>query len=106
MPPRGERAFREWTDTSWMDDAECRGYPTGLWFADDPHTAAEAKAICATCRVQPQCYRFALESPAVERGIWGGTSERQRASLRSQHRAESRVNAAEFDPYRRSIGAS
>ena len=39
--------------------------------------AAQAKAICARCRVRPECLRFALATREAH-GVWGGTSEEER----------------------------
>jgi Transcription factor WhiB len=43
--------------------------------------AAKAKAICLTCRVRPECLAFALRTEQVH-GIWGGTTEHERAAAR------------------------
>ncbi|HEV3067797.1 MAG TPA: WhiB family transcriptional regulator [Streptosporangiaceae bacterium] len=42
--------------------------------------AAEAKAICATCRVRRECLAFALRTGQIH-GIWGGTTEHERTGL-------------------------
>lgn len=46
--------------------------------------AADAIAVCATCPVRADCLEFALRhgSDIGAHGIWGGTVERERLSLR------------------------
>jgi WhiB family redox-sensing transcriptional regulator len=43
--------------------------------------ATEAKSICAGCRVQRECLSFALRTLQAY-GIWGGTTEEERAIAR------------------------
>jgi predicted RecB family nuclease len=43
---------------------------------------ATAKQICASCPLTFQCLEYALKN--VEIGIWGGTTESQRESLRKR----------------------
>jgi WhiB family transcriptional regulator, redox-sensing transcriptional regulator len=46
---------------------------------------AKAKAICAACRVRSQCLSYALEADPLH-GIWGGTTEQERLTLRKSVR--------------------
>jgi WhiB family transcriptional regulator, redox-sensing transcriptional regulator len=41
-----------------------------------------AKAICATCPVLWECFQWAMDNDE-EYGVWGGTTRRERARLRS-----------------------
>jgi WhiB family redox-sensing transcriptional regulator len=43
---------------------------------------AEARRICSSCPVALQCLEFALRN--AETGVWGGTTESQRESLRKR----------------------
>ena len=43
---------------------------------------AEAKAVCAGCRVRYECLAFALRTHQAH-GIWGGLTEQERFPLRS-----------------------
>lgn len=69
---------------SWKQLAVCHGMDLTLFFGDDQGTRpvlrrsvlSKAKAICITCPVRRPCLTEALEGD--ERGIWGGTSRRQR----------------------------
>lgn len=47
---------------------------------DSPSSTAVAIAICALCTVQPDCLAWALKHD--ENGVWGGTSEATRRSLK------------------------
>ena len=68
----------------WRLAAACRGHDPDLWHPEkgDTVTAAKALAICARCPVIEPCRAHAVEHR--ERGIWGGTSERQRKTIRSK----------------------
>ncbi|MHB1432281.1 MAG: WhiB family transcriptional regulator [Streptosporangiaceae bacterium] len=46
---------------------------------------ARAKRICAGCRVRLACLEFALASGEAH-GVWGGTSEDERARIRARDR--------------------
>jgi WhiB family redox-sensing transcriptional regulator len=72
----------------WQTRAACRGPQATVFF---PPTHAErkeekiarerrAKAICATCVVQPECLRYAIRIREPH-GIWGGLNEIERKEL-------------------------
>ena len=46
--------------------------------------AAAAKKICASCPLKFDCLEYALNTHEI--GIWGGTTEAQRESLRRDRR--------------------
>jgi len=52
-------------------------------------TIEKAKAICAACPVMDDCLSYALETNQRS-GIWGGTTEKERKSLRRKWLAERR----------------
>lgn len=67
----------------WAERGDCRTVDPELFH---PHpgrkdVAASAKAICAACPVRTPCLAYALADPSVG-GIWGGTTERERARRR------------------------
>ena len=69
----------------WREQAECKDDPTpDLWFVppDDRHGIAAAKAICRRCPVTAECLAEAMANPSIV-GVWGGTTENQRAKLRA-----------------------
>jgi WhiB family redox-sensing transcriptional regulator len=73
-------------DGQWRSAAACRSAEPDLFFpisASGPalEQAAKAKAICAACRVRRECLAFALRTEQVH-GIWGGTTEHERAAAR------------------------
>lgn len=77
---------------SWFDDAACRGMAESLGGAErdrlffpTPGQASAGKSICADCPVATECAEYALDQ-SFAYGIWGGMSERQRRSIRSQRR--------------------
>jgi WhiB family transcriptional regulator, redox-sensing transcriptional regulator len=67
---------------NWRAAAACRFADPDLFFPVSDFgkgldQAAQAKAICAGCRVRLQCLAFALQTRQVH-GIWGGLTERER----------------------------
>lgn len=70
----------------WREHAACRDSDASLFFPAGSTGAAidqieAAKAVCATCPVQDDCLRFALETNQ-EDGVWGGRDEIERRRLR------------------------
>ncbi len=74
--------------TDWRDSAACKDTPyPELWFPISATDAlgrqqtASAKAVCASCPVAAPCLEYALDT-RQDTGIWGGTTEQQRESMR------------------------
>jgi WhiB family redox-sensing transcriptional regulator len=70
--------------TDWKARAGCANYPHALFFPAPDAPAREierAKAICSVCPVSEVCLEYALETNQRS-GIWGGTTEAERRSLR------------------------
>jgi WhiB family redox-sensing transcriptional regulator len=86
--PRGRRSPAEAsgerpgsTSDDWAHGALCRGMSVDIFFAQRPEEIAAAKAICRRCPVRGLCLDEATRNPG-RRGVWGGTSERERRALR------------------------
>ncbi len=82
--PRREPHSDEWT---WQLFGSCRKIDVDVFFS--PPTEPEpiraereaiAKKVCSTCPVRDACLRHALAIDEAY-GIWGGTSESERASV-------------------------
>lgn len=76
--------------TTWMKHGACRNpfidpegfFPTGEtgpWVA----VIDEAKSICASCPVKPQCASWALNTRQAD-GIWGGLTVNERGRILRQ----------------------
>ncbi len=70
-------------DFEWRKNAACLASDPELFFpigADDcsPGQVREAKAICRGCPVVAACLAWAVTNGPVA-GIWGGTTETERA---------------------------
>lgn len=83
----------------WRDNAECRRdeYDPELWHpagTTGPWIAqiADAKRVCFGCPVMQQCRQWALARPE-ESGIWGGTTEHERATWRRRMRRAAQAPA-------------
>ncbi len=62
------------TDDIWRVDGRCNdgnGTLTHLFFSDDIHDMARAKAICTKCTVSEECLDAALTRHEPW-GVWGG----------------------------------
>lgn len=78
----------------WALRAKCNGQPA---LFGDPQRTTEALAICATCPVIEECYRWALHN-AVD-GVAGGMTSAARVAWRKQNGiAEPVVSADDFLP--------
>jgi len=86
LEPDGEFAIPAPTglDNDWMRRAACLDCEPEIFFPPGPsalgHIAA-AQAVCRGCSVSVDCLRVALADPTLV-GVWGGTSESERATLR------------------------
>ena len=72
--------------SNWQNEAACNSPAVNPdWFfpAEPGKAGNKAKAICGTCAVRNECLALALAEPV--RGIWGGTSEAQRVTIRRQN---------------------
>jgi hypothetical protein len=67
-------------DVGWQDRALCAKFPADDWFPAPANSdaVAEVVEVCARCPVQVSCLAAALVT-AEEHGIWGGTTEGDRA---------------------------
>lgn len=65
----------------WARRGRCRNVASNMFFPTVGEDIDQARAICAQCPVQSECLEYALPVPGL-RGVWGGTSERERRQLR------------------------
>ena len=73
-------------NNGWRAQAQCLGSDPDLFFplggTGEPLAQAEsAKRVCEECEVRDVCRQFALETNQVT-GVWGGTTEDERKSVR------------------------
>jgi WhiB family redox-sensing transcriptional regulator len=71
----------------WSRDAACREHPELHWVSPKP--SARAKAICQGCLVKDECLDYAVADKTLT-GVWGGTDERERRTLRQDQRSQPR----------------
>ena len=67
----------------WTSKARCIGVDPSVFFPEEASGHdwhAEAKSICARCRVRSECLEAAIERGEV--GVWGGTDEEERRRIR------------------------
>ena len=97
-PPdsEGDRAAKAEAMTvpgRWAERALCAEADPDAWFPDRGRreSLTFAKRICGHCPVRAECLDYALSGAdtwaGIASGIWGGTTPRERAQLRRQHRA-------------------
>lgn len=80
-----------WDVDHWRQSASCREVEPDLFFPVGVTGPAElqiatAKAVCGGCTVREECLEFAVQTNQ-EYGVWGGTSEEERRTLRRARRA-------------------
>lgn len=84
------------SDFLWDDDyvdwalAVCAQTDPEAFFPEKGGSSRDAKRICASCDIQQDCLEYALARD-IRFGIWGGTTELQRRSMRRQRRATPRT---------------
>jgi WhiB family redox-sensing transcriptional regulator len=74
---------------NWRDRAACVGVDPELFFPTGDSGPAlvqlvEAKSYCRRCEVAEPCLRWAIDS-GQDTGVWGGTSEEERRTLRRRN---------------------
>lgn len=72
---------------NWREQSECRRtHANPNWFFPDGNTVdiRLAKAVCACCPVARECRQYALDHD--EQGIWGGTTDSERARFKRNRR--------------------
>jgi len=92
---RGSLSLQTELYTDWKEQAACAGYSDTLFFPESdatPQSIEKAQAICASCRVADACLEYAFQANQRS-GIWGGTTEGERKSLRRKWLAARRRRA-------------
>ena len=72
-------------DIMWRELGACRGLDPTIFYPDEDDDAADAKSVCAECRVRVTCLEFALNH-REKQGVWGGATERERRRIIRQRR--------------------
>ena len=81
------------TFVPWFPHAACRDRTDVDWFPEPNEDAAPAKAVCRTCPHQIECLTYALSPGHLGSvGVLGGTTERERRSMRRRTIAERRAS--------------
>lgn len=80
------RVRRAKPETHWRRDAACRDEDPELFFPVGKGEAADLQAaravlVCERCPVISECRQWALDAPIALYGVWGGTTEEERAAL-------------------------
>lgn len=77
--------YRTYTreELAWQEDASCIEIGPEPFFQEKGgQTPTAVRGLCVACPVQTQCLNMALNDPHLM-GVWGGTSERERALMRA-----------------------
>ncbi len=77
-------------ETNWRENAACRDTAPDLFFPIGStglaiEQIAAAKTVCDGCPAKEPCLQFALDTNQ-DSGIWGGSTEDQRRTIRRQIR--------------------
>lgn len=78
----------------WFDVAPCRGVNPAVFVpnGDDPELFAAARKFCDGCPLKAECLDYALSTPGIAHGMWGGTTEKQRRSIKRARQTARRMN--------------
>lgn len=68
----------------WMRKRACNGVNPHMFFSELVSEQRKAQKLCTTCLVQAECLQYALEHG--EKGVWGGTTERERRKIKKNNR--------------------
>ena len=83
------------SELAWQREASCRGLGVEesrtIFFPARGESVEVARTICEGCPVAAECLDFALDNHCI--GVWGGTTERQRRTMRRERNTR-RVLAA------------
>lgn len=85
-----ELAWLTATRPAWIEQAECRGHDTALFFVGSGTSTTRARAICARCTVRAECLDMALSNSELF-GVWGGVGTMKRRELRRDRRHAARL---------------
>ena len=83
----GDRLVAVPSNVLWRDRAACRALgaeSSEIFFPAPGQSAETAKVVCRECAVKSDCLAFAVEYRC--QGVWGGTTDVERARLRPQRR--------------------
>jgi hypothetical protein len=70
-------------DPKWEDRAACKGMDTNIFFpGHGATTVKQAKAVCAECPVQTECFLKSNHVFSQRYGIWGGMTAKERKAKR------------------------
>lgn len=73
----------EYEDQNWRDEALCKGLPPDQFFPNSETEQEAAARLCGGCAVRAECLEYALITNQRD-GVWGGTTEKQRAKMRTK----------------------
>ncbi|MFM7069402.1 MAG: WhiB family transcriptional regulator [Actinomycetes bacterium] len=74
-------------DSSWADEAACRGLDPLIFYPATDEEAEEAKAVCDVCPVSETCLEHAIAN-REHNGVWGGATERERQRIIRRRRRQ------------------
>lgn len=80
-------------DDAWRARGACSGMDAKIFFPRQGEPTGPAISVCNRCPVRVECLTWALWN-GEKIGIWGGTAERTRRSLRRILRSSPHVTAA------------
>lgn len=72
-------------ETSWMEEAACKGADTQIFFPSKGQKATEAQRYCRSCLVRAECLDYAFSNESAggyhHYGIYGGLGPAERKRL-------------------------
>ena len=82
---------------TWRDYTACQPKHADLFFLDVGESPRRALELCKVCVVRADCLEYAITAkPVINRGVWGGKTERQIRNLRQARIREQRLREADL----------
>jgi WhiB family redox-sensing transcriptional regulator len=86
----------------WQHQSLCRDVDPNIFFAERGRLGRGVMDGCIGCPVRKECLAFAVESPWVPFGVWGGLPTNEvRRLWRDKHPSFQQTNAREVIGFRK-----
>lgn len=82
------------TRPDWFVLGECNGLSVRWFFPERGESITEVRKVCKRCVIKTDCLEFAMDND-IQHGIWGGTSERERRSIRRRRKMQNGQNQSQ-----------
>lgn len=79
----------------WLDDAQCEGTESNVFFTDTVEKVQQAKSLCRICTVRKSCLDLAIRENQPY-GVWGGLTPQERKRYREEMADDTLITIRQF----------